>query len=167
MGITLKELQVPETLDNCGPLACILHGDYWSNNMLFKYDADDEQKPIQIKMVDFQISRIGHPLSDILYFIYTSTLPSVRQQHMTLWLTHYFNTLMSGLNRLDVHPDYHLDDFMTEYKKRSRLWVWVACIVMNMVLDKQTVTALQDLNEGKLAALFIPCPIHYAGLIIL
>ncbi len=61
----LPEVILVDTVKSCGPMACILHGDFWNNNVLFKY-ADVEGKetkssasssiPVSLKLIDFQIT---------------------------------------------------------------------------------------------------------------
>lgn len=136
-----------------GPLACILHGDYWNNNMLFKYAPDENNPdgkhvPVALKMVDFQIARIGHPLSDIIYFLYTSAQPETREKHLEELLRLYFDILMADTKLLGVTiNDYTFENFMADYKKRSLRWLFMGAVVMTMVLNKEMVTSLQDLDK--------------------
>ena len=143
------ELFAPETIENSGPLACVLHGDYWGNNMLFKYeDTDNPTKPTAVKMVDFQIARIGHPVTDLLYYFYTSTLPEVRKEHLTSWLSFYFNTLMMYLKKLEIDiADYNLDDFMVDYKKRSITWMIMGISIMMIALDKEALSNMDNVAK--------------------
>jgi len=145
----LGELFARDTFENVGPLACVLHGDYWGNNMLYKYgDTENSTKPTELKMIDFQMSRISHPIVDLLYFLYSSTLPGVRQEHMTTWLTFYFDTLMASLKQLKVDiPQYTLNDFMAEYKKRSITMMLFSCGIIMTVLDKESVSHLSDVEQ--------------------
>ncbi len=114
----LAEIVKCETIESAGKLACILHGDYWNNNFMFRYDADGH--PNALRMIDFQIVRIGHPLTDLLYFFYTSTLPEMREKHMMGLLRLYFLTLKADLELLDAPLDYSWNEFVRDYKKRSR-----------------------------------------------
>ena len=109
-----------ETLESAGKMACILHGDYWNNNFMFRCDADGH--PNALRMVDFQLSRIGHPLNDLLYFFYSSTLPELREKHMMTLLRLYLLTLKADLEMLGNPLDYSWNEFIREYKKRSRSW---------------------------------------------
>ncbi|KAJ4451124.1 hypothetical protein ANN_02564, partial [Periplaneta americana] len=45
-----KSLHAP-----CELYATIIHSDFWVNNMMFKYDPNNENIPVDIKFVDFQI----------------------------------------------------------------------------------------------------------------
>ena len=116
----LAEVAKLETLESAGKMACILHGDYWNNNFMFRCDADGH--PNALRMVDFQLSRIGHPLNDLLYFLYSSTLPELREKHMIGLLRLYFDTLKADLELLCNPLDYSWNEFIRDYKKRSRSW---------------------------------------------
>ena len=156
----LPEIILVDTLENSGPLACILHGDYWINNMLFKYSDENQTQlgekassiPVSLKMIDFQLSRIGHPLSDVLYFFYTSTKPEIRQKHMLVLLRYYFDTLTADLRLLGISlDDSNWQDFLTDYKKRSLMWMLLGILVLSAVLNKKAVSNLEDLDlEEKL-----------------
>jgi len=136
---------ITDNWENTGPLACIMHGDFWCNNMLFKYE---DGKPTQLKMVDFQIARIGHPICDILYFLYSSTVSEVREQHIESWLSFYFTSLTTALKKLDAEvPDYTFDDFLEDWKKRSPMFMLLAFGILKVILDKGVVSGLQDRHE--------------------
>ena len=140
-----------DNLESSGPFKCISHGDFWCNNMLFRYEeVDGHSKPVECKLIDFQISRIGYPVNDILYFLYSSTVYDVRRKYMTSWLTFYYSALTTALKQLDAEvPDYTFADFMAEYKRRSIMWMFNALSVILMVLDKGTVAGLEESNETK------------------
>ncbi|KAE8747623.1 EcKinase 19, partial [Frankliniella occidentalis] len=53
------------------PFYTVVHNDFWVNNMMFAYD-DTIGRPERLKMVDFQITEIGSPVRDLLFFIYSS-----------------------------------------------------------------------------------------------
>ena len=114
----LAEVLKLETLESAGEMACILHGDYWNNNFMFHYDANG--LPDALRMVDFQIVRIGHPLNDLLYFLYSSTRPELREEHLMGLLRLYFLTLKADLELLGYPLDYSWNEFEEDYKKRSR-----------------------------------------------
>jgi hypothetical protein len=168
----LPEIILVDTLESSGPLACILHGDYWINNMLFKYHDESHTQvgeesssiPLCLKMINFQVSRIGHPLSDVLYFFYTSTKPETREKHMLVLLRYYFGTLDANLLLLGVSlDDYTWQDFLADYKKRSLMWMFMGVMVLSGLL--KSVSNLQDLDAeeklkgpkpGELLAKFLP-----------
>ena len=58
----------------------IVHGDFWSANILYKYDDDDN--PERAILVDFQQIDLGNPCRDIFSFLYSSTDSSFRAKHL-------------------------------------------------------------------------------------
>ncbi|XP_018566827.1 uncharacterized protein LOC108907571 [Anoplophora glabripennis] len=52
-----------------GKYAAINHGDCWSNNMMFKYDSSG--KLIDVRFLDFQLARLGSPVCDLSYCLYS------------------------------------------------------------------------------------------------
>lgn len=159
----MPEIVLIDNLESSGPLACILHGDFWNNNMLFKYAEQPrhEQKedgtnngsgasanvPVSLRMLDFQLSRIGHPISDVLYFMYTSTMPELRERHMLVLLRYYFDILTTDLRLLGISLDnYTWQDFLQDYKQRSLMWMLMGVMILSMTQNKKVVTSLQDLD---------------------
>lgn len=153
----LSEVILVDTVKSCGPMACILHGDFWNNNMLFKYMEVEENGskpslssaiPVSLKLIDFQLSRIGHPLTDILYFMNASAKPEVREQHMESLLRHYYDTLAADLQLLGI-PLHHytFQVFLGDYKKRSLMGLFFGGLIMSMGLAKAVVSTMQQLDE--------------------
>ncbi|XP_066245427.1 uncharacterized protein [Euwallacea similis] len=54
-----------------GQYSCTTHGDCWSNNMMFKYS--ESGKLIDMKFVDFQLTRETSLIHDLFYFFYSGT----------------------------------------------------------------------------------------------
>ena len=59
----------------------MLHGDFWFNNMLFRY-ADDVETPVACSVIDLAIGFHGSPAIDLIYFLYMSTTPMLRKTHL-------------------------------------------------------------------------------------
>jgi aminoglycoside phosphotransferase (APT) family kinase protein len=57
----------------------LIHGDLWSNNMLFRYSDDG---PIDVRFLDFQILHFSSPAMDLQYFFSTSLCEDVRVNHL-------------------------------------------------------------------------------------
>ncbi|XP_026276354.2 uncharacterized protein LOC113205098 [Frankliniella occidentalis] len=83
------------------------HGDYWINNMMFTYDADDVDSaaPRDIRIIDLQLVRFSSPALDLQYFITTSVKQEVREEQLDVLLQtycDYFNEYVSALGLGDV-----------------------------------------------------------------
>merc|ERR1711860_88684 len=64
-------------------LTTLIHGDFWSNNMMFRYE---DSKPVQVKVLDYQMMMIKKPFQDIFYFLYVNTDRSFRKTYLDLVL---------------------------------------------------------------------------------
>ncbi|XP_031842769.1 uncharacterized protein LOC116431453 [Nomia melanderi] len=86
-----------------GPLTVFCHGDCWTNNILFKDDAQPNEE--DVCLVDFQLTRVGSLALDLVNFLYCCTSGEIRRAHMTQLLQHYHFHLMSSLRVLSPeHP---------------------------------------------------------------
>lgn len=83
----------------------IRHGDAWQNNTMFKYD--EHGKPIEINLLDWQISHHGKtPIADVVHFIFSSTTKELRDAHYDEFLHIYHNSLSNHI-RTYVHILFH------------------------------------------------------------
>ncbi|CAH1399054.1 unnamed protein product [Nezara viridula] len=70
------------------------HGDCWVNNVLFKYDF--ENNPVSLRFIDFQMSYYNTPGYDLQYFLNTSPSAEVRRRKNEL-LQIYYDSLITNL----------------------------------------------------------------------
>ncbi|XP_032671235.1 uncharacterized protein LOC116844152 isoform X2 [Odontomachus brunneus] len=75
----------------------ITHGDFWVNNMLFKYANG---KPVEHIFVDFQLCCYTSPAIDLLYFLSTSPTMETIENNKDVMLAEYLNTLTSTMKQL-------------------------------------------------------------------
>ena len=96
----------------------ISHGDSWTNNFLYKYV---EGRPVDAKIIDFQLSRCASPVLDLTFMIYACTSQELREGHYDELLKYYYEVLSTQVRALGSDPDklYSWDLFMSEIKKYS------------------------------------------------
>lgn len=75
----------------------ICHGDAWQNNTMFRYDNDG--KPIEISLLDWQISRYSSPIIDIVYYMFCCTTKELRDDHYEEFLKIYHDSLTTHIQR--------------------------------------------------------------------
>lgn len=81
-----------------GDFNCLLHGDLWVNNTMFKYDESGH--PTDVIMVDFQYCIYGSPMLDLLYFMCTSLADDLRANQQDELIQFYHQNLEEFLVRL-------------------------------------------------------------------
>uniref|UniRef100_A0A182JXB0 CHK kinase-like domain-containing protein n=1 Tax=Anopheles christyi TaxID=43041 RepID=A0A182JXB0_9DIPT len=74
------------------------HGDLWSNNMMFRYDNDDDGTTVrELIFVDYQLSSYGSPGLDLVYCLHNCPQLDVRENHTEQLLRLYHESLCEGL----------------------------------------------------------------------
>lgn len=80
-------------------LRVFLHGDMWTNNLMFKYDA--EGVPIDVIILDFQFCCHATPAIDLFYFFFASTSDEIRQNCLDEYMHYYYCNLIKYAKRLN------------------------------------------------------------------
>lgn len=80
-----------------GSNSVISYGDAWQNNSMYRYD--EQRKPIEICLLDWQISRESSPIIDIMYFIFCCTKKELRDDHYDDFLKVYHQSLSAHIQR--------------------------------------------------------------------
>lgn len=75
----------------------ITHADVSINNALFKYDSNG--KPIELRLLDWQITRYASPATDLAYLMFCSTTKELRDIHYDNFLKFYHENLSAQIRR--------------------------------------------------------------------
>ncbi|XP_065221902.1 uncharacterized protein LOC135846628 [Planococcus citri] len=87
------------------------HGDFWTNNIMFKYDKCDTIK--EVKLIDFQMTTWSSPARDLIYFAITSIKFQVYRKYFPLLLKIYLDTLNRILGLLNC-PTYNMSSLLDD-----------------------------------------------------
>ncbi|GBP47926.1 hypothetical protein EVAR_31466_1 [Eumeta japonica] len=98
-----------------GTINVISHGDYWINNILFKYNKD---VPTGAVIIDYQMARHSSLVNDLLSFLGTCFELELRRNHFWELIDVYYKSLDRFLNI----AGYDINDFCTrdEFDKELR-----------------------------------------------
>lgn len=104
----------------------IIHGDCWTNNMLFKYTQNEIE---QVCLLDFQGSHLGSPVLDISTFIFVCChLENPEKIHW--YLDFYYTRLAHWITTLGSNPDhvYSRSTFEDHIKRFSKMGFAFCCV---------------------------------------
>lgn len=105
--------------------AAILHGDYYRNNVMFKYEnCDGSEAPVDLRMFDFQEVRYASVVIDLSIFMYMHVHASLKPVIWDELLEFYHETLIDSLtgllkcekNDARLEP-YSIKNFLDHFKK--------------------------------------------------
>ncbi|KAL5278951.1 hypothetical protein ACFFRR_003526 [Megaselia abdita] len=117
-----------------GPYSAICHYDFWINNMMIKYDPITST-PIDIKIVDFQISQYNSAARDVFFFLFSSVEIEVLRNHYQDLLKVYFDSLVDLLQIYGCSTEeYNFDSFLKEVKDIAPLEVPHAIFMLKVVM---------------------------------
>ncbi|XKL61894.1 hypothetical protein PGB90_001727 [Kerria lacca] len=117
-------------------LNVIRHGDCWTNNILFLHD--DEGNVLECKMIDFQLSCIGSPIIDLIYFFITSVQFDVYEKYEEEFFDIYLNSLNDTLLILRVDKTYTRNDLNNDIEKYKTFYIFVIGITLQFITSNET-----------------------------
>ncbi|KAK7871683.1 hypothetical protein R5R35_009047 [Gryllus longicercus] len=77
-------------------------GDMWRNNIFFRFEDD---KPVEARLIDFQLVRYAPPANDISCFLYLSTRREFRKEYSQKLYALYYDHLSDNLKRNGLDPE--------------------------------------------------------------
>ncbi len=102
----------------------MIHGDFWSNNMMFAHD--NEGNPTDIKLIDFQMMGRGHPALDICYLLHINTDSEFRSKHLETVLREYYQVFSTYLDK-DLNMNFKI--FEKEFQERRQYGLVLGLLV--------------------------------------
>ncbi|KAK4874376.1 hypothetical protein RN001_013736 [Aquatica leii] len=94
------------------------HGDFWCNNLMFHYDANEVVD--DVLFVDFQGSIFTSPSFDLHYFIATSPRLDIKKQHIYNILQHYYKAFVKYVKILEVETSVpSWNDFEKDFSEKA------------------------------------------------
>ena len=138
---------VPDLL-KAGPLACICHGDCWSNNFLFHFDGNEVVDNVRI--VDWQTLIPDSAGRDVYHFLTSSTTPELRKECGQELLEHYVDTFISAVKKLGVcleEEGLNRDSVMAEIQKKMRYGFFFGLLMAPALLDQSMTAKLEEMGK--------------------
>ncbi|XP_055638094.1 uncharacterized protein LOC129776461 [Toxorhynchites rutilus septentrionalis] len=121
-------------------LRVFVHGDLWTNNLLFKYDATG--RPLDAVLLDFQFCCYGTPMIDLCYFFFTSTQDDIRQNCFEELMQYYYYRMTDYAKKLKCNkklPTLH--QFQQQLLRKLFYAVYSSFIALPIQMNEQTADA--------------------------
>lgn len=90
------------------PLGLITHTDFWSNNLLFKKDIQDERVSNCV-ILDWQMVTYSRPTNDIALLLISSLPSNVRREYTEKLLDLYYTTMKNNLKKFTIDLETDLE----------------------------------------------------------
>lgn len=114
----------------------IIHGDYWSSNILFKHD--EEGRICNSKMVDWQITRIGCPAMELIHFFVSSVRFEIFEKCKDDLLNIYLDEFNAMLKKLRCDDEYTRQELDNDLKSYEHLYFNLGVFMLPIVIGNDT-----------------------------
>nr|CAH7750149.1 unnamed protein product [Callosobruchus chinensis] len=131
----------------------LVHGDCWSNNIMFRYDEANNVK--DIRLIDFQICRAGTPVFDLSYCFYSGASKALLSQ-LSYFLDIYHRSLSRSLNQFGLSSEviYPMSVLKEEWKRYCKFGVISATMIWKMKLAPDEEAPDLTLSEDEIMEKF-------------
>lgn len=128
------------------PLSIICHGDFWINNILFKYQ---DEKIQHVLLRDFQVVRYSSLATDLLYFLYTSLVPGLMRDFSDDLIKIYHKSLNERIAAISPSaPSVTLVDIYNEIESHALYGLLMSFLVLpNIAGDTFSLTYSQRVKD--------------------
>ncbi|KAJ8918598.1 hypothetical protein NQ315_013103 [Exocentrus adspersus] len=132
----LKDPNPPRSKGGHNPL---VHNDMWINNIMVKFDED---QPVGVKFVDFQMPTYQSPATDLFFLLLSSVKKDVLEKHFDHLIEFYHKNFVDQLRILgcEISP-FSLEKFLEELKS-------VSSIKLTQVIFMTAFVIFQEHEEG-------------------
>jgi len=144
----IRELLVPEE-----PLAVLCHGDFNRNNIMFRYDSDN--KPCDVKFIDFQTPFYASPAIDLSFFLFVNASPELWATRWNDMFSVYHRTLLDALSEFlncsqdTLQSEFSREAFERQFSKHLLYGFLLAtCFIVENAADAEKPKMFELYNDG-------------------
>ncbi|KAL3273769.1 hypothetical protein HHI36_015196 [Cryptolaemus montrouzieri] len=132
------EPHIDSLLSNTGKdddILCIIHGDCWVNNYMFRYEQLENAKPCEVRFLDFQMALVDSPVLDLSSFFY-NVADKNSLNNLDYLLTIYHESLSKTMKNLGSNQEkiFSMSDLKQHWKKYGFYAVLALAVYMKVQL---------------------------------
>ncbi|KAJ3638540.1 hypothetical protein MTP99_001896 [Tenebrio molitor] len=140
-----------ESINYSGKYYGILHGDCWSNNMMFKYqDPQNYSEVEEMNLLDFQLGMVGTPVCDLSYFFYTGGSKELFDK-LEDYLNIYHESFCTAAKNLGSDPEKLLprEALTRDWKIHSRFGLLLSLLLtkIKLISKEDAIGMINTANE--------------------
>lgn len=168
-------VEIFRLLSPTGVFDTIVHGDCWMNNMMYKYNEKNEVEDVLLvsrnskkyiiimkitflivlffSQIDFQITNVGNPIIDIIYFLFSSLRANILVEEFDELFAYYFDQLVKAGQTLGVGDQVPSFQVFTEQMHKTMHYAYmilseiVPVVVMERHADANLEAFMGDPNS--------------------
>ncbi|RXG70573.1 hypothetical protein Avbf_01635 [Armadillidium vulgare] len=135
--------------NTCDQFEVLIHGDCWTNNMLFRYNEDEI--PVDFRFVDLQLSGKASATSDLNYFFFTSLNGDFRRKNLNTLITTYYESFSEVLKRAGKEPPFSYLELKNELYDRKIFGMASGILSLQFTLVQgEDAPDMENLEEDKI-----------------
>lgn len=126
----------------------LIHGDYWGNNTMVKYDENG--KIINNKILDLQLIEYDSVIHDLLFFLFTSVNNDVLSNNYDKLITSYHKQFVDIIEQfhIDTEP-YKWDEYLLEIENEIRNEAFHILFMLKFIFaEKGKVKSLEEFQPS-------------------
>lgn len=122
----------------------VVHGDYWVNNTMLKKNIDG--KAVKNKIIDLQVLEYNSAVTDLIFFLFTSVMDQVLENHYGELLKTYHTTFFDIIKAFRIDESlYTWKEFLKEIEIEAPKEFYHVSFMLKFILgEKGTITNMDD-----------------------
>lgn len=129
--------------------ATMCHMDFWmSNTMMLR---DKIGKPLKHKMVDLQLMQYNSPVRDLVFFLFTSVVNTVLDEHYESLIRMYYESFVDTLADFDLDLDrYSWEAFTNELNEVAPTELYHVLVMLKPIFTEKgkVQNSLEDFQDS-------------------